>query len=103
MIWAKREFKFADYSCYHTRFADLYDRLYKLHGPTGAMMVKAGKGFGLSDVIICVPGPEYLTQFDGFQIIDESELPEEAAPLYVNLQTDDFERRFKTPDYNPRY
>jgi hypothetical protein len=94
MIWAKREFKFAEYGPYQDRFAGLH---LSLREPAGMMMVMAKKSATLSDVIISLPDQALLAMFDGFQLIEESDLPKEASILYVDHATDDFEKRFTLP------
>jgi hypothetical protein len=66
------------------------------------MMVKVDKGPYLREVIISLPDAGYLRMFDGFEVIDEADLPKEASILYVDHSTDDFERRFKTPSSTQR-
>jgi len=94
MIWAKREFQFAEYGPYQDRFEKLH---FKLGGPGEMMMVMAEKNARLSDVIISLPDAALLSMFDGFEIIDESELPKGVSILCVNHATGDFEKRFKIP------
>jgi len=94
MIWAKRDFQFAEYAPYQVQFEELH---FKLGGPAAMMMVMAKKNARLSDVIISLPDAKFLRMFEGFEIIDESELPKEVSILCVNHATDDFEKRFKIP------
>jgi hypothetical protein len=100
VIWAKREFRTTDdYGPYQERFAALHQ---ELCGVAGMMMVKVDKSPHLRDVIISLPAAAYLRLFDGFEVIDEGDLPKEASLLYGDHATDDFERRFKTPSSTHR-
>lgn len=82
MIWAKRRFAFADYSPY-------FDRLEKLLMATPTqyreflMISTETDDPGVSDYYVGMPAEPYMAAFDGFERVQESEVPKEIDTLHI--------------------
>lgn len=95
MKWAKRQFRFADYSPY-------FDRLEKLLMTNPALyrqfiMVSTEMGqAGTSEYYVGVPDKKFLSAFDGFEEIEESKLPKQIDTLHIaDSTTEEFKSRFQ--------
>jgi hypothetical protein len=81
LFWGKREFRWADYAPYQ-------DRLGKLLMATPSryrefMMFSVEKSVGVSDVYVGVPLQELMSLFDGFDPVEETNLPKVVDSLSV--------------------
>jgi hypothetical protein len=95
MIWAKRRFKFANYAPYQERLRKLSLQNPGLHSQF--IMVSIGTDArGESDYYVGVPDQTFLADFDGFEIVHETDLPREIdAVLYADQSSENFTRRFR--------
>jgi len=95
MKWAKRQFRFAEYVPY-------FDRLEKLTiaNPTlyreFIMVSTKTEERGTDEVYVGVPNKSFLSAFDGFEEIEESNLPKEIDTLLIaDGTTEEFKSRFR--------
>src|SRR5580693_8015272 len=93
MIWGKRRFAYADYSPY-------FDRLEKLvmAAPTQYrqfMMVSTDTDEpGVSDFYVGVPNEAFMAWFDGFERVEEPQVPKVIDTLHIG-DANEIERRFQ--------
>ena len=94
MIWAKRNFEFADYGPYLDRLGVLQMSNPTLHDQF--IMVSTTINPRSSVYYLGLPKDVYLLGFDRFQIIPESELPKEIDTVHLADQaSDEFIKRFR--------
>lgn len=96
MIWAKRRFSFHAYEPYLVRLRELHSD--PAPESDELMMVgrKVGKR-GLQNVYVALPNAGFLGSFDGFEVINETDLPNEIDfHLYGNRSA--VEKQFKFRD-----
>jgi len=93
MVWGKRRFAGADYSPY-------FDRLEKLMMATATryrefMMVSTNTDDILvSDYYVGVPNEAFMAAFDGFERVEESQVPKVIDTLHIG-DANEVERRFQ--------
>jgi hypothetical protein len=94
MIWAKREFTWAEYGPYQDRLAELMlanAPQYREFMMVGVNKPDRSKG----DYYVGLPSPAFLALFDGFEVVPESELPRQIDCILVaDATTDEFRARF---------
>jgi hypothetical protein len=95
MIWGRRSFSWADYSPYQDKLTKLMmdnPTLYKQF-----IMVSTKKETaGTSICYVGVPSEAFFAGFDGFDRVQESELPKVIDVLLVaDGSTDEFKSRFQ--------
>ena len=98
MIWAKRHLcEGEDYTLYQERLADLHFMALSLQ----FVMVAKRTGRAGWDIYIGLPDEFFRSQFDGFGLIDETELPREVDQiLYAPNQGvgSEFAKHFRIAD-----
>ena len=98
MIWARRQLcGREDYTTYQERLADLHFMALSLQ----FVMVAKRTGRAGWDIYIGLPDEFFLSQFDGFDLIDETELPREVDQiLYAPNQGigSEFAKHFRIVD-----
>lgn len=98
MIWAKRHLcGQEDYTPYQKRLADLHFMALSLQ----FVMVAKRTGRPGWDIYIGLPDESFLSQLDGFDLVDETELPKEVDQiLYAPNQGigSEFARHFRIAD-----
>jgi hypothetical protein len=95
MIWAKRQFRFAEYAPYMERL----DRLMLANPSMYSQFIMVSTDVSkpaLSNYYVGVPDQSFLAEFDGFDIVPESQLPNEIdTVLIADATTDEFKSRFR--------
>jgi hypothetical protein len=96
MIWGKRRFKLADYAPYQVRLAKLMLENPSIH----SQFIMVSTATNVPDVFeyyVGVPSQTFFADFDGFQNVDESDLPDEIDEVkFAGDKThNDFTRRFR--------
>jgi hypothetical protein len=74
MIWAKRQFRFPEYAPYMERL----DKLMLANPSMYSQFIMVSTGVSkpaLSNYYVGVPDQSFLAEFDGFDIVPESQLP----------------------------
>jgi hypothetical protein len=84
MIWAKRQFKNADYHPYFENF----EKLLLANGPLYRefLMVSVKAKAATDDIYIGVPSESFLQGFDGFEHVDETAVPKVVDTLLIGDQ-----------------
>ena len=100
MIWAKRHFSGSeDYTPYQKRLADWH--FFALSLDFVMVAKRSGRAIAEWDVYIGLPDELLLSQFDGFDLVDETELPREVDQiLYAPNQGtgSEFAKHFRIVD-----
>ena len=98
MFWAKRRFAYAEYAPY-------MDRLEKLLMATPAqyqqfiMVSTRSEKTGVSEYYVGVPLKVFLAAFDGFEAVEEADLPKVIVVLHIACGgSDEFTSRFQFGD-----
>jgi hypothetical protein len=95
MIWGKRSFQGADYAPYQDKVAKLMLANPTLYRQFIMVSKKTGE-IGEDVCYIGVPNEILFTAFDGFQRVEESELPKVIDALLVaDGTTEEFKSRFR--------
>jgi len=93
MVWAKRRFKFAEYSPYTDQLEKLL-----MANPTlyrQFIMVSTKADAREEDYYVGVPTKAFLTGFDDFEPVEEAALPKVIDVLHIaDATTDEFKSRF---------
>jgi hypothetical protein len=76
MIWGKRRFELAEYAPYQVRLAKLMLENPSLHSQF-IMVSTVTDVTNVFDYYVGVPSQTFFADFDGFVIVDESDLPKE--------------------------
>jgi hypothetical protein len=76
MIWVKRRFELAEYAPYQVRLAKLMLENPSLHSQF-IMVSTVTDVPNVFDYYVGVPSQTFFADFDGFVIVDESDLPKE--------------------------
>ena len=88
-LWAKRRYS----SEGHFDDVERFEQLHETRRNAGMMMIEALPEHPFHrDIFICVPDRLMLSRFQGYKVIEESEIPRQAAILAGNR--DAFEKRF---------
>jgi hypothetical protein len=93
MIWAKREFAYAEYAPYMDRLEKLLMANPRQYREFMMVSTQTSK-VGVDIFYIGVPNKAFAAVFDGFEIISESELPKEIDTLHV-ADVNAFQERFR--------
>jgi hypothetical protein len=96
MIWGKRRFELADSAPYQVRVAKLMLENPSLHSQF-IMVSTVTDVPNVFDYYVGVPSQTFFADFDGFVIVDESDLPKEIDEVKFagDKAHDDFTRRFR--------
>ncbi len=95
MVWGKRRFEYADYG----PAMDLLEKLL-MANPTQyrefIMVSTKTSNAGSSDYYVGVPHKAFMTAFDGFEHVEESDLPKIIDTLHIaDRSSDEFNSRFR--------
>jgi hypothetical protein len=95
MIWVKRRFELAEYAPYQVRLAKLMLENPSLHSQF-IMVSTVTDVPNVFDYYVGVPSQTFFADFDGFVIVDESDLPKEIDEVKFagDKAHNDFTRRF---------
>ena len=95
MIWGKRRFAHADYAPYFDRLEKLLmanPTLYRQFIMVSTKAAGAGEGM----YYVGVPNETFMSGFDGFERVQEAELPKIIDTLHIaDATTDEFKSRFE--------
>jgi hypothetical protein len=95
MFWAKRRFTYADYGPYMDQLSKLIDT-FPQHSAEFIMVSTETEDAAVSDYYVGVPVGQLLAPFDGFEPVEESELPKIIDTLHVADATKKpFKSRFR--------
>ncbi len=95
MIWGKRSFQWADYAPYQDKLAKLMMDNPTLYRQFIMVSQKTGK-VGEDVCYVGVPNEALFGGFDGFQRVEEGELPKVIDALLVaDGTTEEFKSRFQ--------
>jgi hypothetical protein len=95
LIWAKREFEWADHSSCHDRLGEL-----RMANPTQDQQfimvgVRTSNDPSKRMYYIGLPSSVFLPLFDGFEVVSEIELPKRIdCVLLADTTTEEFRSRF---------
>jgi hypothetical protein len=93
MIWGKRRFAFADYSPYFDRLEALL-----MANPTQyrqfTMVSTDTDEAGVSDYYVGVPNKVLMAAFDGFEPVEEAQVPKVIDSLHIG-DANEINRRFE--------
>jgi len=99
MIWLKRRFQAADYAPYQDKLAKLMMAMPTRYAEFLMVSTKV-KDALTSDYYIGLPEEPLALAFDGFERMDEAELPREIDVFHLGDQTKQpFTSRFKFKPY----
>jgi hypothetical protein len=94
MIWRKRRFDGVEYIPYFERFEKLLMANGALYREFIMVSTKTDDPF-VDDFYIGVPDDRFLAPFDGFEPINDSELPKVIDTLHIaDASTEEFKSRF---------
>jgi len=102
MIWAKRRFKWADYSAYQDRIGDFQMATPTLQRQFIMVDVETGEP-GVSDHYVGLPNHVFLAAFDGFEVLNEDQLPKEIDGVSLaDTSDEEFTSRFRFRSHGER-
>jgi hypothetical protein len=95
MVWAKREFSYADYTPYMDHLEKLLLSNPSLYREF-IMISTDTPNARDSDYYVGVPNISFLAPFDGFEMVEEKDLPKQINTVHIADQTtDEFKSRFR--------
>lgn len=95
MFWAKRQFAYAAFAPYQDRLEKLLMTNPTRYSQFIMVSVDTDK-VGVGTYFVGVPEKVLLVGFDGFEAIQESELPKQIDTLLIaDATTDEFKSRFR--------
>ena len=95
MVWGKRAFEYADYAPYMDRLERLLMANPALYREFIMVSTQRPKP-GISAYYVGVPHKQFMAAFDGFEHVEESDLPKIIDILHIaDATTDEFTSRFQ--------
>ena len=85
MIWIKRQFRFAEFAPYQNRLGEFTFE----NAGDEFFMVSMG-----NDYFVGLPSEEFHSHFDGFEVVNEADLPKEVKVLVGDTNSQEFKRLF---------